>query len=519
VLVPLFSLVSSRSWGVGEFPDLPPFARWLQQAGQAFVQVLPILEIPDHETSPYSALTAMALDPIYIAMSDVEDFNEIGGIERLDADDRTVLGHIQKAPRVQHRAVRALKGRWLRRSYQRFLRDEAGPQSPRFQRFDGFAQGEAWWLDDYAIFRALRGIHDQRAWWEWPEPLARREAAALAGAREDLAVEIGYRKYVQWIASEQWTRARADAAPVRVLGDLPFMISADSPDVWTQQNEFHFDATVGVPPDAFSETGQDWGLPPWRWEVMKDDGFEWMSRRARRSAALFDGFRLDHLVGLYRTFLRPLDPGTRPFFTPPDEERQLELGERLVRIYQDSGAEIIAEDLGVVPDFVRASLHRLGVPGFKVLRWERHWSQPATPFIDPTEYEPTSVATTGTHDTETLASWWDTLPADDRKQIVALPSVGRFLTQGAGESVAGLEQFTPEIRDAIIRGLMLAGSRLTIFPLQDLFGWRDRINTPATVDDDNWSWRLPWPVDELSALDEPRQRAGHLAVWTKDAGR
>jgi 4-alpha-glucanotransferase len=233
-----------------------------------------------------------------------------------------------------------------------------------------------------------------------------------------------------------------------------------------------------------------------------------MRRRARRSAALFDGFRLDHLVGLYRTFMRPLDPSTRPFFEPADEQRQTELGERLVRIYQESGAEIIAEDLGVVPDFVRASLRRLEVPGFKVFRWERHWSREGQPFVDPADYDEISVATTGTHDTETLAAWWETLTEPDRAEVLNLPSV-RLHVGDADDGVV----------TAMIRSLLSSGSRFTIFPVQDLFGWHDRINTPATVDDANWSWRLPWLVDQLDDLEEPRHRADRLAEWTREGGR
>jgi len=507
VLVPLFSLVSSRSWGVGEFLDLPVFARWAERAGQSFVQVLPILEIPAHETSPYSALTAMALDPLFISMTELEDFQAIGGTSSFAEADRGALAQVQGASRVQHRAVRALKGHWLRRCHQRFLQDEAGARSDRFLRFDAFTGRAAWWLDDYALFRALREGHRRRVWWEWPEPIARRDPAALAHARGAMAGEIAYRKYVQWIAAEQWDRARGEAAPLRVFGDVPFMISADSPDVWSRQDEFRMDATVGVPPDAFSETGQDWGLPPWRWEVMAANDFGWMRGRARRSAELFDGFRLDHLVGLFRTFMRPVDSAVEPFFAPPDEAQQTELGERLVRIYQDSGAEVVAEDLGVVPDFVRASLGRLGVPGFKVFRWERYWSTADQPFVDPADYDESSVATTGTHDTETLAAWWDTLAEDDRKAVLTLPSVAAHMSESAHDAVT-----------AILRALLSSGSRYTIIPLQDFFGWHDRINTPATVDASNWSWRLPWLVDRLEDLAEPHDRAEQLAAWTR-AGR
>ena len=139
-----------------------------------------------------------------------------------------------------------------------------------------------------------------------------------------------YYAYLQWIAEEQWQAARA-AAGVRVFGDLPFMVSGDSPDVWARKDEFMLDATVGVPPDAFSETGQDWGLPPWRWDVMQSTGFQWMRARARRTAALFDGVRIDHLVGLYRIYVRPIDAALPKVFSPPDERSESLLGATLAR--------------------------------------------------------------------------------------------------------------------------------------------------------------------------------------------
>jgi 4-alpha-glucanotransferase len=285
------------------------------------------------------------------------------------------------------------------------------------------------------------------------------------------------------------------------------MISSDSPDVWTRQDEFRFDATVGVPPDAFSETGQDWGLPPWRWDVMATNDFAWMRTRAVRTAELFDGFRLDHLVGLYRTYIRPKDAGVEPFFAPAVEREQLALGERLVSLYAETGATVIAEDLGTVPDFVRASLRRLEIPGFKVMRWERRWDEkPEQPFIDPSEYEETSVATSGTHDTESVVTWWTTADDEERRAVLGLPSVARHLNENPP-------------RDAIVRALLDSASRLTILPVQDLFGWPDRINVPAQVSEDNWSWLLPWKVDEWMTRAEPVARARAIAEWTREAGR
>jgi 4-alpha-glucanotransferase len=518
IVVPVFSLTSTRSWGVGEFLDLPRFADWLVAAGQAVVQVLPLTEIPDEVTSPYSSLTAMALDPIYISLPSLDDFTALGGESALAVDERETLDAVRRSARIDHTRIRALKSRWLRHSFAHFTRHERPPISRRRQAFAAFVREEAWWLDDYALFRALRDRHARRPWWDWPAPLARRDRAALDDARQALADEIEFRKYVQWVAAVQWAEARRLAAPLRIFGDLPFMISGDSPDVWTNQLAFRFDATVGVPPDAFSETGQDWGLPPWRWEVMARTDFLWMRQRAQRTARLFDGFRLDHLVGLYRTYIRPIDPDVKPFFAPPDEPTQLALGEHLVRIYVESGASIIAEDLGTVPDFVRASLMQLGVPGFKVFRWERQWDAPGEPFIDPEDYPATSVATTGTHDTEPLSVWWEALSAELRLPVLEIPSVRRYLPEEPA-ALARQASLPPVVLAACVQAVLAGRSALALLPLQDVFGWRARINTPAQIDDENWTWRLPWPVDRLDEVAEAASRAAVLAEWTKAAGR
>jgi 4-alpha-glucanotransferase len=506
-MVPLFSLRSARSWGIGEFLDLPVFAKWLHAARQSFVQILPITEVPSAQRSPYSAMTAMALDPIYISLDAVEELSAGDGYDGVPATDREALESLRRAPRVRYAEIRQLKDRALRRAFERFQVVELAPGTERATNYLNFIREHAAWLDDFALFQALRLRFSLQPWWEWPKPLANRDEPALRDARHELRAEIEYRKYLQWIAALQWTAARRTALPLQVFGDVPFMISADSPDVWTRQAEFRFDATVGVPPDAFSETGQDWGLPPWRWEVMAANDFEWMRQRAARTSQLFDGFRLDHLVGLYRTFIRPIDKAAAPFFAPADEATQLRLGETLVGIYQAGGAEVIAEDLGTVPAFVRRSLLRRRVPGFKVMRWERRWTQPHRPYIDPAEYVDISVATSGTHDTEPLVCWWETLDEYERAEILRLRSVRRALADGASPN------------EAMLRAMLNARSQLAIVPIQDVFGWTDRINTPAQVNEENWTWLLPWPVDQLLDVPEARQRAELLARWTRESGR
>jgi 4-alpha-glucanotransferase len=500
-LVPLFSIPSRSSWGVGEIPDLPRFAAWLAEAGLDFVQLLPVNEMEDGRHSPYSALSAMAIDPVFIAVDEVAEFAAAGGTGAFPAEDRAALDTARSAPRVQYGTIRALKSRALRAAFECFERDEWRIGSERAGALREFMARERWWLDDYALFRALHQEHGGRYWREWAEGLRDREPGALEAARQRLAPEMLYRSWLQWTADDQWRRARRTGPPIGVLGDFPFVVSAHSADVWARQHEFRLDASVGTPPDAFSETGQDWGLPAYRWDVMAAGGYEWLRERTRRCAELYDGFRVDHLVGFYRTFVRERDGRTA--FVPPDEPSQIAQGGDLLRLFCEAGATVIAEDLGTVPDFVRESLARAHVPGLKVLRWEREWYAPGRPFRDPSSYPAVSVALSGTHDTETVADWWNAAPPDERARLVELPSL-------SAAGCEATEAFGERVRDAVLDALFGARSALALAPVQDIFGWRDRINTPAVLDDLNWTWRLPWMVEDLVSEPVPRARARFL---------
>jgi 4-alpha-glucanotransferase len=514
ILLPLFSMPSTRSWGIGEIGDLVPMTRWLRDAGLGVLQLLPTNEMAPGQTSPYSAISAMALDPIYISMHAVRDFTIFGGEARLDLADQVAIRSARSATRVDYASVRRVKEHALRMAFSHFWDTEWVRGTARAGAFAAFCSWEEWWLADYALYRALRERSGGHSWTEWEEPLRRRDPGALADAREELETEILFYQYLQWIADDQWQDAREASGPVALFGDFPFMVATDSADVWARQHLFRFDATVGVPPDAFSATGQDWGLPVYRWDVMDRDDYRWLRERAKRSARLYDGYRIDHLVGFYRTFSRPLlkREGT---FDPPHQHEQLALGERLMGIFTGCGARIIAEDLGVVPDFVRESLTTLGIPGYRVFRWERDWNVPGEPFRNPARYPALSVATTGTHDTDPIAAWWDTAAREEREAFARLPQIAPVLRGGAGASAP----FTPALRDAILRALYTSAADLLLIPIQDVFGWTDRINTPATVTSDNWTWRLPWPVDALADQPLARERAGVLRGWAEETGR
>jgi 4-alpha-glucanotransferase len=517
ILVPLFSIPSTRSWGIGEIGDIEPLARWLTGAGQRILQLLPINEMPPQERSPYSALSAMAIDPQFISVAALEDFEAIGGEGALDVRTRERLDAVQVAPKIDYAGVRAVKDHALRRSFAHFRDREFVGGTRRASAFRAFGADQSWWLDDYALFRALHARYGERSWTEWPAPVRDRDPQALEAARGELADEIMYRRYLQWLAGDQWSLARERAGSVSLFGDLPFMVSGDSADVWARQDEFRVDLSVGVPPDAFSDTGQDWGLPAYRWDVLAERDFAWLRQRARRNADLYDGYRVDHLVGFYRTYFR--DGHGAAGFTPPDETSQLALGERVLGVFIESGAEIVAEDLGTVPDFVRASLGRLGVPGYKVFRWERHWTEPGQPFRDPATYPPVSVATSGTHDTEPMTIWWENASAEEKRAVLAIPSVCERLSADDRSVLTERRQLSHPLREALLEALYASGADLLILPVQDVFGWHDRINTPATVGAENWTWRLPWPSDRFSTEPQVINVANQLRLWSERHGR
>ena len=509
LLVPLFSIPSRESWGIGEIGDLPRLSEWMTVAGFSFVQLLPINEMADGQNSPYSAMSAMAIDPIFISPSAVPEFVAIGGEGLLNDDERAQLQAARAAATVDYGTVRALKTRAFRAAFEHFRRTEWDQNTRRAHRFKLFLDRARWWLDDYALFRSLHAREDGRYWKEWPEPIRDRIPPVLTRARQELAGEILFYSYLQWLAADQWAEAR-DACDVGIFGDFPFMVSGDSADVWSRQHDFRFDASVGAPPDAFSDTGQDWGFPAYRWKAVAAGGFRWLAARARRSAELYDGYRVDHLVGFFRTYVR--EQNGEAAFVPSDPYEQALQGERVLDVLSATGARIIAEDLGVIPEFVRDTLKRLEIPGYKVLRWERAWDAEGKPFKDPKEYPPISVATSGTHDTEPLAEWWDEAPLEERQAVASIVCMD---PPGCDPEAP----FDHTARDAILQVLYAAASDIVLLPINDVFGWRDRINTPAVISEQNWTWRLPWPVEDLMREGAGRERAAFTGKLAAKYGR
>lgn len=509
--VPLFSLRTDASLGIGEIPDLVDAGALCRRAGLRLIQLLPIAELSGAETSPYGALSAFGIDPSYIGWTTVDDLPA----SALDAH-AAEIARLRASPTVDYQGVRTLKRSLLDAAYGAFRSQHLGRDTERARSFAAFVREQGDWLWDLSMFRALKDEHGGVAWWDWPAAMRDRDATQLEHAAAELRDALQRHQYAQWVAHTQWAESRAKLARqgVSLMGDLPFMVGRDSADVWSKRDEFRHDASVGVPGDQFDPEGQEWGLPPYNWPVMRTNGFRWLRARARYAGVLGERFRVDHLVGFYRMYTRATDrlrsaqgkllPGT---FDPPTEPEQVTHGESVLTAMiegaRERGARVVAEDLGVIPDFVRPSLHRLGVPGYKVLRWEQRDGQ----FHDPAGYPPLSVGCFGTHDTDPVASWWASLPTWERDAFRRLPSM-----QGAGES------WDDGVHTALMNTLMGSASELVLLLWQDVLGTHDRINTPSTVGAHNWTWRMPATIAATladpavaTALDRARgaaERAG-----------
>jgi len=495
VAVPLFSLRGPHDLGSGTILDLILFIDWLDRWHQRVLQLLPLNEAAPDEASPYNTSSAFAFDPGYISALEVAD------VTRSEAAQEWL-----ESRAVQRRLRRLRQSRWRHRrvSYRLtvhllelgFAHFEAAASDKRKARFKRFCRAQAWWLDDFALFRALRERYEGAAWETWPEELRWCQPEALRQAATQLASRIRFAQYLQWIAAEQWQQVRAHARRRGVLikGDLPFVCGRDSADVWAHPELFDLSSSAGAPPDDFSASGQAWGLPLYKWDEMQRQDYRWWRRRARQAQELYDLFRIDHVIGLYRTYAMPVCEGGTSGFVPADASEQLAQGRALMSaILEEAGGVdgVIAEDLGTVPQWARESLSELGIPGYKVLRWEQRDGK----YIDPRSYAPSSVATSGTHDTVTLATWCEGLSDDERLVVCqSLDLDSSLITHHSSLSLA------------LLRRLYQAGSALTVLPIQDLFGWRERINIPASVEHHNWAYRLPVRGDELDQTTAIRER-------------
>jgi 4-alpha-glucanotransferase len=453
-------------WSIGDLGDeAAHFLAWLQRAGQTLWQVLP-LGPTGAGNSPYGALSSFAGNPLLVsparlylegllAQSDLPNVS-------LHARDHVVF------ETAIHEKEHALRQAWA--NFRRLGGDFR-------ESFDAFCSDpeRRFWLADWTLFRALKDRFHGREWARWDRPLAAREPESLRAARRELADEVEFHAFVQWVFHRQWSAIRKDAARrgITIIGDLPIYVAWDSADCWANRELFHLDddgrptVVAGVPPDYFSETGQLWGNPLYRWDRMKEDGYAWWLHRIRANLALADVIRLDHFRGFaaYWEVDAKEETAVDGRWVPGPGAGFFDVVRREL-----GDLPLVAEDLGVITDEVTELLEATGLPGMKILQF-------AFGAVDsshaPHHHVPDSVVYTGTHDNDTSRGWFAAAGPDERDRTLAY--------------LGGNEE---SVHWTMMRAAQTSVARWAIVPAQDVFGLGNeaRMNVPG-VAHGNWTWR------------------------------
>ena len=477
-------------FGIGDLgPGADRFLDWMEEAGQKLWQILP-LGPTAFGNSPYGCLSAFAGNPLLISP------------EELLAEGLLEEPELEGAPlgveaEVDFGAVIPWKKELLRAAHRRFLAKRPAGLSGAFSAFVEDPT-QAYWLEDWALFAALKSRYGGREWAAWEKPIRLREPKAVARVRKELSAEVDYRRFVQFVFFRQWARVKGEAnrRGIQVMGDVPIYVACDSADVWAHRRLFTLDeegkpeTVAGVPPDYFSETGQLWGNPLYRWDRMAEEHFAWWIERVKLNWRLADLVRVDHFrgfAGFWEVAATEKTAVNGRWVEAP--------GKRLFTAIKAVLGEVpfVAEDLGVITDEVRELLEATGFPGMKVLQFAFAGDDQE---YQPHRHVPNCVVYTGTHDNETTRGWWDGSDEATRERV-------REYLGTDGRDVCG----------DLIRAAYTSVAERAVVPAPDVFGLGNeaRMNTPGK-DRGNWAWRA-------RREDFTPKRAERLARLARLTGR
>ncbi len=475
ILLPVASLPSCHE--IGDFgPAAAGFIDFLRNARQRIWQILPLNPVgPDG--SPYFAPSSFAGNQLLISPATMAEDGFITQAQCQASSSPVGLVDYAKAADLREPLLDSAVGQATVLGYR--------------EEIDAFIQQNSEWLSDYALFTVLKACHQNAPWTAWDRPFRLRDSRAIRDAEKRYADHIHRVSVIQWLFMKQWNqlRSRSAASGIEILGDLPIYPVHDSADVWAHPHLFELDgdghptAVAGVPPDYFSTTGQRWGNPLYRWDQHEEEGFRWWLSRIERALTLYDRLRIDHFRGLVAYWAIPSEEETAiqgRWVSAP--------GGRLIDAIRQTfpGADLIAEDLGVIDEPVRALMQRGDIPGMRVLLFA--FSGGADNPHLPHNHPRSAYVYTGTHDNPPVRGWY--LDDSTRQECSCL---NRYL---------GREITSDSVSDALVRIAYSSVARHAIIPIQDLLGLGSgaRINRPGTTAG-NWRWRLAadWPKDEIAA--------------------
>lgn len=530
ILVPVFSLRRDGDLGVGDTRALRGMVDWAAEHRVGFLQLLPINETGG-DNSPYNAISSVALDPLLL---DLESIPGIGS-EHICEAAKNFACKKGEENLVDYEQSNKLKRGLLSQAFEEFWKSaDADPG------FEAFRDAEADWLIPYAKFRYLMQLAGSEAWDTWPEEYNTPEKAGkflAALPADELDKQLAYYQWIQWHAFTQWRELSQYAAgrDVKLMGDVPIGISYCSADVFFESQWFDLTLSGGSPPetvfkdDAFAcQWGQNWGIPLYRWDVLEKDGYSWWRRRIEKLTDVFHIFRIDHILGFYRIYSFPWRPqenakfigltekeakkitgGPLPgFFPRPDDTKvnkaaNLADGDKYLKVVLEAAGdgEVVGEDLGCVPDYVRPHLLKIGIAGFKICHWETRHDGRVVPGSD---YPECAFTTYATHDHESIPAMWNTLKSmlDGKEKEGALRGLS-LLSEFAGlpyeEREDSFADYGPVVKWALFDKLLKSNADYAALMVTDVIDSTSRINIPGTVGGENWRYRLPWKLSDMPA--------------------
>ncbi|SCA64126.1 4-alpha-glucanotransferase [Chlamydiales bacterium SCGC AG-110-P3] len=487
--IPLASIHTCQSGGIGEFLDLLPLIDWCASVGMDIIQLLPLND-SGHDPSPYNALSSCALHPIYLSLHALDDFTETIGAASIET-----LRALTLQQRIPYTEVNAKKTE-LVNTYLDIHQATIASSSA----FKAYFRHNPWTVG-YGLFKVMKTAYNEASWKQWPKKHRVPTADTLDSLIDQHEYAIERHCVIQYLCWKQLREVRKHATTNNILlkGDIPILLSPDSADVWLAPTLFDMSQCAGAPPDAYAKNGQNWGFPLYDWAAVAADDYAWWRQRLAVAEQYYQLYRIDHIIGFFRLWaVAPGKSGKHGQFIPADPSEWVAHGERILTMMLNScGMLPIGEDLGIIPQEIRESMLRLGIPGMKVMRWEREWDQePAFHAID--SYPPFSMTTVSTHDSEPLGQWWELRKKEAR--LLCREKGWKYTTP-----------LSREHRMTILRDSHASGSLFHVNLLQEYLAlfpelvWGkpsdERINTPGTVSNSNWTYRYRPSIEALHAHD------------------
>jgi 4-alpha-glucanotransferase len=553
VLIPLFTVHSKDSYGVGDLGDLKLIIDWAKSTANSIIQLLPMNEAGPL-FCPYDALSSFALEPAYICL---KDFPEISG-KKFDSS-------LADASHVDY----ALKAEKLQLLWDVYLALDLSEEL----NFEEFQRENSYWLLDFALFKVLKDYYQGKPWYEWEQGFKNRQPELLRAFQQENIEKITFQMWLQWILFKQFKEAGAYAVRnnIFIKGDLPVLVSRDSADVWSHLEFFKLDFAAGAPPDMYCAKGQRWGMPTYNWEAIARDNYRYIKEKLIYAQEFYNILRIDHVVGLFRIWSIPYhdleeNQGVNGVFDPLDEQLWCQHGRKILSVLvQNTKMLLCAEDLGVIPKCCTDTLLEFGICGNDVQRWVKDWNK-RHDFLEPQEYRALAVAMLSTHDTTNWKAWWQyeagtvdealfIRKCNERKidfakvtlklfdadlslhgrlrwsKAIDCPDkllwelgrkkeeVGDFIelyenTFGEKEKLWKLldcsgqmaEVASSDLLAKIIKLVLSSRAIFCINPIWDYLGLADifkgdpyqyRVNVPGTISPKNWSLKLPVSLEEL----------------------